>query len=208
MSVILPCFLLLFFLVLSNHRVSLLRVISVHFYKRLDNVSRVGIDSRLWWDGHVNIAKLLRRPFRNKCAANKCSQSSCHDWSTSVIDGWASADRRVNLTGFLWLPSSSQSLYNWQCVLVLSPVLGSWPDVWYCLTFAVVSMWGTLSDNRSGFSFVSHSLKYLVICQYVHKSIYILHVSHDKTLIMYVQHIQELLSVHARYSRLCIPHHL
>jgi hypothetical protein len=38
-------------------------------------------------------------------------------------------------------------------------------------------------------SFVRNSLKYLVICQYLHKIIYILHVLHDESCI---QHIQDL----------------
>jgi hypothetical protein len=33
----------------------------------------------------------------------------------------------------------------------------SWPDVCYCLTFTVMSLWGTLSDKRSGMSFATQS---------------------------------------------------
>jgi hypothetical protein len=42
-------------------------------------------------------------------------------------------------------------------VLVSSPGWGSWPDVFSCLKVTVLSMWGALSDERSGLSFVSHS---------------------------------------------------
>jgi hypothetical protein len=70
-----------------------------------------------------------------------------------------------------------------QCVLVLS--------------IFVVFLWGTFSDERSGLLFVSHSLKYLVIYQTVHKSIYILHALHDITLFLHVQYMQGL-----RQSRL------
>jgi hypothetical protein len=41
-----------------------------------------------------------------------------------------------------------------QCVLVSSPVWGSWPDVNSCLTVTVLSISGTPSDERSGLSFV------------------------------------------------------
>jgi hypothetical protein len=41
-----------------------------------------------------------------------------------------------------------------QCVLVSSPVWGSWPDVNYCLTVTVLSISGAPSDERSGLSFV------------------------------------------------------
>jgi hypothetical protein len=41
-----------------------------------------------------------------------------------------------------------------QCVLVSSPVWGSWPDVNYCLTITVLSISGAPSDERSGLSFV------------------------------------------------------
>jgi hypothetical protein len=39
-------------------------------------------------------------------------------------------------------------------VLVSSPIWGSWPDIYYCLTFTVLSMSGAPSDERSGLSFV------------------------------------------------------
>jgi hypothetical protein len=57
--------------------------------------------------------------------------------------------------------SKSKSHYDWRSVslpvLVSSPGWGSWPDVSTCLKVTVLSMWGALSDERSGLSFVSHS---------------------------------------------------
>jgi hypothetical protein len=54
--------------------------------------------------------------------------------------------------------SKSKSHYDrrpvGQCVLVSSPVWGSWPDVNYCLTVTVLSLSGSPSDERSGLSFV------------------------------------------------------
>jgi hypothetical protein len=41
-----------------------------------------------------------------------------------------------------------------QSVLVSSPIWGSWPDIYYCLTVTVLSLWGTLSDERTVLSFV------------------------------------------------------
>jgi hypothetical protein len=37
---------------------------------------------------------------------------------------------------------------------VSSPVWGSWPDIYYCLTVTVLFLWVTLSDERTGVSFV------------------------------------------------------
>jgi hypothetical protein len=52
----------------------------------------------------------------------------------------------------------SKSHYDWrpvgQCVLVSSPVWGSWPDVSYFLTVTVLSISGAHSYERSGLSFV------------------------------------------------------
>jgi hypothetical protein len=54
--------------------------------------------------------------------------------------------------------SKSKSHYDrrpvGQCVLVSSPVWGSWPDVNYCLTVTVLSKSGAPSDVRSSLSFV------------------------------------------------------
>jgi hypothetical protein len=35
-----------------------------------------------------------------------------------------------------------------------SPVWGSWPDIYYCLTVIVLFLWGALSGERTGLSFV------------------------------------------------------
>jgi hypothetical protein len=94
-----------------------------------------------------------------------------------------------------------------------------------CLKFVVLSLWGTLSDERPGLFFVSHSL---VIClcvhltftflsfthlQYIYIYIYILHniyTLYIRTIyINYTMHIiyARPLSVPARYSRLCPTTH-
>jgi hypothetical protein len=41
-----------------------------------------------------------------------------------------------------------------QSVLVSSPIWGSWPDIYYCLTGIVLLSWGALSGKRTGLSFV------------------------------------------------------
>jgi hypothetical protein len=52
----------------------------------------------------------------------------------------------------------SKLYYDWrsvsQPVLVSSPIWGSWPDIYYCLTVTVLFLWGALSDGRTGLSFV------------------------------------------------------
>jgi hypothetical protein len=54
----------------------------------------------------------------------------------------------------------SKACYDWQSVsqyvLVSSPLWNLWPDVVFCLKVAVLSLWGALSDERSGLSPVSH----------------------------------------------------
>jgi hypothetical protein len=45
-----------------------------------------------------------------------------------------------------------------QSVLVSSPIWGSWPDIYYCLTLTVFLLWGALSDDRTGLSFVRNDL--------------------------------------------------
>jgi hypothetical protein len=66
-----------------------------------------------------------------------------------------------------------------QSVLVSSPIWGPWLDFCYCQTFAVLSLRGAISDERTGLSFVAvvvsstwHlylqvylSAFYIVICQ-------------------------------------------
>jgi hypothetical protein len=36
---------------------------------------------------------------------------------------------------------------------VSSPISGSWPDIYYCLTVTVLFLWGALSDERTDLSF-------------------------------------------------------
>jgi hypothetical protein len=37
---------------------------------------------------------------------------------------------------------------------VSNPIWGSWPDIYNCLTITVLFLWGALSDERTGLSFV------------------------------------------------------
>jgi hypothetical protein len=83
----------------------------------------------------------------------------------------------------------SKSYYDWrsvsQDVLVSSPLWNLWPDIiFFCLKVAVLSLWGALSDERSGLSPVGHCQQYLVHCQKCN-IIYIVHV----TCFMYIQYI-------------------
>jgi hypothetical protein len=49
-----------------------------------------------------------------------------------------------------------------QYVLVSWPLWNLLPDIIFCLKVAVLSLWGTLADERSGLLPVSHCQQYLV----------------------------------------------
>jgi hypothetical protein len=74
--------------------------------------------------------------------AGDCLRTDSHSHLTNksqshiATDGW----------------SVSQSVN--QSVLVSSPIWGPWPDIYYCLTVTVLLLWGSLSDERMGLSFV------------------------------------------------------
>jgi hypothetical protein len=76
-----------------------------------------------------------------------------------------------------WKSEFSQSQSHGQSVLVSSS-LYLWPDIIFCLKVAVLSLWGALSDERSGLSPVSHCQQYLVCCQKFN-IIYIVHELND-----------------------------
>jgi hypothetical protein len=98
--------------------------------------------------------------------------------------------------------SESESNCGWLSVclsvLVSSPVLGSWPDISYCLTVTVLSFGGALSEERTSLSFVSQSavLGQLSVC-----TIFTFYMCHMllKSYTIYTRP----LSVRAQYSRLC-----
>jgi hypothetical protein len=86
--------------------------------------------------------------------------------------------------------SSQKSCYNWrsvsQYVLVSNSIWNLWTDIIFCLKVAVLSLWGALSDERSGLSPVSHCHQ----CHWWHHCqrfniIYIVHV----TCFKYIQYI-------------------
>jgi hypothetical protein len=58
----------------------------------------------------------------------------------------------------------SKSYYDWrsvsQYVLVSSSLWNLWPDIIFCLKVAVLSLWGALSDERSGLSLISYCEQY------------------------------------------------
>jgi hypothetical protein len=72
----------------------------------------------------------------------------CWCWELYLTRGWV----------YRWIVSSSQSqshiATDGQSVLVLSPIWSSRPDMYYCLTVTVLLLWGALSDERTGLSFV------------------------------------------------------
>jgi hypothetical protein len=67
--------------------------------------------------------------------------------------------------------TKSKPCYDWrsvsQYVFVSRPLWNLWPDITFCLKFAVLSLWGALSDERSGLSLVSHCRQYVTHCQNV-----------------------------------------
>jgi hypothetical protein len=87
--------------------------------------------------------------------------------------------------------SKSKSCYDWrsvsQYVVVSSSLWNPWPHVIFCLKVAVLSLWGALSDERSGLSPVSYFQQCLVHCQRFN-IIYIVHV----TCFKYMQYIIDL----------------
>jgi hypothetical protein len=85
---------------------------------------------RIWW------FKSLRNQaqFHNSVSPSFCNPAVNSSQSQSHIptDGW----------------SVSQS------VMVSSPIWGSCPGIYYCLTFMVLFLWGAFSDERTGLSFI------------------------------------------------------
>jgi hypothetical protein len=61
-----------------------------------------------------------------------------------------------------YVKTKSESRYDrrsvGQSVLVSSPICGPKPGFCYCHTVVVLSMWGTLSDERMGLSFLLYNL--------------------------------------------------
>jgi hypothetical protein len=47
-----------------------------------------------------------------------------------------------------WRSQKSKSHCDWR-----SPIWGTWPDIYYSLTFTVLFLWGALSHERTGLSF-------------------------------------------------------
>jgi hypothetical protein len=97
---------------------------------------------------------------------NLYSGRVCHFLRTKSVHFFATWSFYINFSE----NSQSYFMVDSQYVLALSPLCGRLTR--YCflfksldLEFVVLSLWGTLSDDRPGLSFVSHSL---VICLCVH----------------------------------------
>jgi hypothetical protein len=89
----------------------------------------------------------------------------CHKGSCLRMSPYFSIDNAG-----VWKVWVSHFMAYSQYVLVSSPLCGHLTRYWFLfkilgLEFVVLSLWGALSDERSGLSFVSHSL---VICLCVH----------------------------------------
>jgi hypothetical protein len=74
--------------------------------------------------------------------------------SSDVSCGNAGRDHTTGMERKGKVKVKSKSLYDrrsvGQYIMVSSPIWGSWPDINFCLTFAVLSMSGAPSDERSG----------------------------------------------------------
>jgi hypothetical protein len=73
-----------------------------------------------------------------------------------VLDSWSSVYSSKwfvggNFTTLLWLAKVKVTLRLTvsQYVLVSSPIWGSWPDIYYCLTVTVLFLWVALSVVRT-----------------------------------------------------------
>jgi hypothetical protein len=86
--------------------------------------------------------------------------TTCHNISQIAIFDWTlSTSDHTTLIHYSWSKSKSKSHCDWrsvsQSLLVSSPMWGSWSDIYYCLTVTVLFLWGALSDERTGVSFVT-----------------------------------------------------
>jgi hypothetical protein len=76
-----------------------------------------------------------------------------------TVEVFDPASTRVRL-----IKSKSKSHCDWrsvnQYVLVSSPTWGSWPDIYYSLAVTVLFLWGALSDERTGLTFVSSTANF------------------------------------------------
>jgi hypothetical protein len=80
----------------------------------------------------------------------------------STVSRAVAADSSVKVKVTLLLTVSQSVCLDVEPLLVLLTIC------LLLLTITDVSLWDALSDERSGLSFVSQSLQYLVVCQYIH----------------------------------------
>jgi hypothetical protein len=86
----------------------------------------------------------------------------CWCGAHSLMRGWVCRLQLRVLNQLKWKLHHDQRSVS-QSVLVSSPIWYPRPDFCFCQTVAVLSMWGTLSDERMGLSIV----KSLVPCGYL-----------------------------------------
>jgi hypothetical protein len=129
----------------------------------------------------------LRRAPNTQCVESWMRSRACLD----VVKKRAS----LFLSGLQSRPSNPT---DW--VLVSSPMWGSWPNIYYCLAVMVLSLWGALSDERMGLSFVR-----VIICS--NKSLVVLWKYFQFCTLYIIINVYKIctrfLSVQAQYSRLC-----
>jgi hypothetical protein len=107
-----------------------------------------------------------------------------------LSESWCVVSVGSPLTIFLKSQSQSHVTTNGRSVIMSWCQVHSgawWPDIIFYLKLAVLSMWGALSDERSGLPPVSHCHQCLLHCQRFN-IIYIVHV----TCFKYMQYILDL----------------
>jgi hypothetical protein len=108
------------------------------------------------------------------------------DASTYSLTDWLTDSRKITSTTIVKVKVILQLTVSQSLCQGIEPILGL-VTRYYCLfegcflKFAVLSLWGALSDERSGLSFVFLSL---VICHYLHQT-FTLHVFYSSA--MYIQ---------------------
>jgi hypothetical protein len=82
--------------------------------------------------------------------------------------------------------------------LGVDPLLVLMTDVWYFLVVIVVPLWGALSEEKSGLSFVSQSAAFSRL-SYVHKYLHCICLTYSRVYTICTRS----LSAQAQYSKLC-----
>jgi hypothetical protein len=111
------------------------------------NISLLELQQSIWPAREDVRKKLLCHVIRHHSAERG-------SWAKAGMSGGRVAARKLSSVS----QSESESLYDWQSVcLGVEPRLGLMTRYLFSLKVTVLSIWGALSDERSGLSFVSHS---------------------------------------------------